>query len=195
MKFMKSILMGTGAVVLAGLILTLLAPRAAHAIVATAVSVVNTPPVTVVNTTANPGSVLDADKATRIPYQSSIVQNCGVGVTRCQFNFTAAPSGYRLVVENVSAGLVLNGGAAAPVVSLSNPAGGSWTFTGVVGQIFDTPSGGFNQSVLAYFDPADGQPIVALSANFTSVPGFSQTVTLSGYLQDCTVLACPTIQR
>jgi hypothetical protein len=42
MKFVKSILMGTGAVVLAGLILTLLAPKAAHAIVATAVSVVNT---------------------------------------------------------------------------------------------------------------------------------------------------------
>jgi hypothetical protein len=195
MKFAKSILMGTGAVVLAGLILTLLAPKAAHAIVATAVSVVNTPPVTVVNTTANPGGVLDADKATRIPYQSSIVENCGEGVSRCQFNFTAAPSGYRLVVENVSAGLVLNAGAAAPVVSLFNSAGGNWTFTGVVGQAFATPSGGFNQSVLAYFDPTDGQPTVSLIANLISAPGFSQTITLSGYLQDCAVVGCPAIQR
>jgi hypothetical protein len=42
MKFVKSILMGTGGVVLAGLILALLIPKAAHAIAATAVQVVNT---------------------------------------------------------------------------------------------------------------------------------------------------------
>jgi hypothetical protein len=42
MKFAKSILAGTGAVVLAGLILALLAPKAAHAIAATAVQVENT---------------------------------------------------------------------------------------------------------------------------------------------------------
>lgn len=42
MKFLKSLLMGTGAVVLAGLVLALLAPQAVHAVVATAVQVVNT---------------------------------------------------------------------------------------------------------------------------------------------------------
>jgi hypothetical protein len=42
MKFAKSILTGTGAVVLAGLILALLAPKAAHAVAATAVQIVNT---------------------------------------------------------------------------------------------------------------------------------------------------------
>jgi len=42
MKFLKSLLMGTGAVVLAGLVLALLAPQAVHAVVATAVQVANT---------------------------------------------------------------------------------------------------------------------------------------------------------
>ena len=42
MKFAKSILIGTGSLVLAGLILVLLAPRAAHAVAATAVQVMNT---------------------------------------------------------------------------------------------------------------------------------------------------------
>jgi len=42
MKFLKSLLMGTGAVVLAGLVLALLAPQAVHAVVATAVQIVNT---------------------------------------------------------------------------------------------------------------------------------------------------------
>jgi hypothetical protein len=43
MKFLKSLLMGTGGVVLAGLVLALLAPKAVHAVAATAVQVVNTP--------------------------------------------------------------------------------------------------------------------------------------------------------
>jgi hypothetical protein len=42
MKFLKSTLMGAGGVLLAGLTLTLLAPKAAHAIAATAVQVENT---------------------------------------------------------------------------------------------------------------------------------------------------------
>ena len=42
MKFAKFILTGAGAIVLAGLILTLLAPKAAHAIAATAIQVMNT---------------------------------------------------------------------------------------------------------------------------------------------------------
>src|SRR5580700_1684917 len=42
MKFLKSLFMGTGGVVLAGLVLALLAPKAVHAVVATAVQVVNT---------------------------------------------------------------------------------------------------------------------------------------------------------
>lgn len=42
MKFLKSLLMGTGGVLLAGMVLALLAPRAVHAVIATAVQVVNT---------------------------------------------------------------------------------------------------------------------------------------------------------
>ena len=42
MRFVKSIVTGAGAVVLAGLVLALLVPRAAHAVAATAVQVMNT---------------------------------------------------------------------------------------------------------------------------------------------------------
>jgi len=54
MKFLKSLLMGTGGVVLAGLVLALLAPKAVHAIVATAAQVVNT--------SANPAITEDASR-------------------------------------------------------------------------------------------------------------------------------------
>ena len=42
MKFVKSLLMGTGGVALAGLLLSLLAPKAAHGLVAALVQVANT---------------------------------------------------------------------------------------------------------------------------------------------------------
>jgi len=57
MKFTKSILTGTGAVVLAGLILALLAPRAARAIAATAVQVMNTTATPVPTQGIMPGSI------------------------------------------------------------------------------------------------------------------------------------------
>jgi hypothetical protein len=60
MKFVKSILTGTGAVVLAGLILALLAPKAVHAVAATFVQVTNT--------AANPVVVQDVDSAGRQPF-------------------------------------------------------------------------------------------------------------------------------
>lgn len=60
MKFAKSILTGIGAVVLAGLILALLAPKAAHAIVATAVQVENTVASPVVSQSILPGTPFTA---------------------------------------------------------------------------------------------------------------------------------------
>jgi hypothetical protein len=60
MNFAKSILTGTGAVVLVGSILALLAPKAAHAIAATAVQVTNT--------AANPVIVQDVDSGGRQPF-------------------------------------------------------------------------------------------------------------------------------
>ena len=55
MKNAKSILIGTGSFVLAGLILTLFAPKAAHAIAATMVLVTNTTASPVVSQSILPG--------------------------------------------------------------------------------------------------------------------------------------------
>src|ERR1700727_1530632 len=72
MKFLKSFLMGTGGVVLAGLVLALLAPKAVHAVVATAVQVVNT--------SANPAITEDtsrqASQVVTIWCQVTNVPNC-----------------------------------------------------------------------------------------------------------------------
>jgi hypothetical protein len=101
LKFAKSILMGTGAVVLAGLILALLAPRAAHAIVATAVQVENTRSTPVPNQ--------DVDIAARHPYTA----NCSVGIPTqvidtSTANLTCQPmpppptAGFETVIQSVN---------------------------------------------------------------------------------------------
>jgi hypothetical protein len=76
MKFAKSILTGTGAVVLAGLILALLVPKAAHAVAATLVQVANTP--------ASPVPNKDIDQ----PGRHAFVQQC----TATTYHCTLAPS-------------------------------------------------------------------------------------------------------
>jgi hypothetical protein len=150
-------------------------------------------PVTVMNTTANPGSVLDASRASRAPYQSMVQMNCGNGVFTCEFPFTTAPSGFRLVVENVSGGLNIVAGSPAPVVSLVDGSGnGYWAFIGALGLPTFLVNAGFNQTLRAYFDPTDGQPFVVVAGNFQ---GTIQRVTLSGYLENCAVVGCPAVQH
>jgi hypothetical protein len=84
LKFAKSILMGTGAVVLAGLILALLAPKAAHAIVATAVQVENTVASPVVSQSILPG----------VPFSTNCTATGGaIGGVGCQL-VPPVPAGY-----------------------------------------------------------------------------------------------------
>ena len=68
MKFAKSFLTGTGALVLAGLVLSLLAPKAAHAIAATMVLVENT--------ATSPVPNLDTERNARVPYESAGSEFC-----------------------------------------------------------------------------------------------------------------------
>lgn len=91
MKFAKSILMGTGSLVLAGLILTLLVPKAAHAIAATAVQVMNT--------IASPVPNQNVDEPGRHPFGLLGSSNSGGNSTV----FTV-PAGQRYVIEEYYAG-------------------------------------------------------------------------------------------
>jgi hypothetical protein len=85
MKFLKSFLIGTGAVVLAGLVLTLVAPKAAHAIVATAVQVENTYASPVPTQAVLPGK----------PFSQTCLVFSGTG---CQLS-PAVPAGWLMVLK------------------------------------------------------------------------------------------------
>jgi hypothetical protein len=192
MKFVKSILMGTGAVVLAGLILTLLAPKAAHAIVATAVSVVNT--------SSNPVPASLIDDPGRIPFVEQVsFTNCPDGGT-CQTAFTTpVPAGHRVVITNVSLWMeFLTTFPTAISVDLNAtvPTVGD-VFLNVPVAPFINISQYFGAPVTFYFD-AGQIPLITVRSNgiFGDDPTVGhglQEVTLVGYELDCTVAPCAAI--
>jgi hypothetical protein len=176
-KFLKSLLMGTGGVVLAGLVLAVIAPKAAHAIAATAVQVVNT--------SSSPVPNLDVERNARVPYQSSVGGGC---TTPCTLSFAAVPAGYRLVAQYFSA-YAQSPGNSTPVEFRLG--GGTPTFLGPVvneGFTYDTV---INQPMTAYFDA--GTPTAFVSGGsgwFGAAFGV-----LVGYLENCAVSSCPAIQQ
>jgi hypothetical protein len=192
MKFAKSILMGTGAVVLAGLILTLVAPKAAHAIVATAVSVVNT--------SSNPVPVSSIDGPGRVPFvESESFINCP-GTSTCQSAFTTpVPAGHRVVITYVSAWMRFGTFPTAILGTLNAtvPTVGDFLFNVPVAP-FIVDRQYFAAPVVFYFDAGQIPQLVFLTngtflADNPSVGHGITEVTLFGYELDCSVAPCPAI--
>lgn len=141
-------------------------------------------PVTVVNTTANPGSVLDANTATRVPYQSTGVCTG----SPCVVNFALVPLGFRLVVEYIGGNALQSSTGTFDEGQLSATAafGGSAGWSTIVPAAHSgAGSAVFGQPIRAYIDP--GTPsFTVLGGAGTQAQAF-----LTGYLQDCSVSPCP----
>jgi len=155
-------------------------------------------PVQVMNTSSAPAIGVDAEKQARIPYQSSYRTTTCTGLTNCFFSFTAAPNGYRLVVENLSGLFEINNAATAPPTGLLEGSSflNVFAFTAANGQIFNgTIMSGINIPVKMVFDPQEGNPVAFVYGNYPSITGLPSTMTLSGYLENCSITGCPTIQR
>jgi hypothetical protein len=154
-------------------------------------------PVTVFNTTSQPVPGSDVEKMARIPYESTALgTGCPTnGTGACFFNFTGVPSGYRLVVENLSGYFQVSPAATTAVEGYLE--GSAFriksAFSAPLGQL---DSGGhfqaaFNSASRFYVDPGEGVFAVA-SSNWSN--GASNMV-LSGYLESCAVTGCPAVQH
>ena len=101
MKFAKSLLLGIGSLVVAGLVLTLLSPKTAHAFVATAVQVMNT--------SSTPVPNKDVDQ----PGRHAFTQSCSTTSTFFCTLQPAVPAGHVFVTQTLVGFQVLS--APAPV--------------------------------------------------------------------------------
>lgn len=151
-----------------------------------------------VNVRSQPVQGADAERLARVPYQSFSTNSGCVGVAaNCTFIFTPAPSGYRLIVENISGWFQLSASAVAPPVVLLKDASlnAGLGFTGALGQsLGGSVLAAFNQPTRAYFDPADGSIFASVTGSFPAISS-PQRMTLTGYLENCSVTGCPRIQR
>jgi hypothetical protein len=99
-----------------------------------------------------------------------------------------------LVIRHVSGLLTLNTATEAPLFSLysSQTPFPSWSFVGKVGAPnYGIPNWTFNEDVLAVFDPTDTTPYVGITSSYLS--GQAVNVTLTGYLENCSITGCPAI--
>jgi hypothetical protein len=189
MQFAKRLLMGVGVVALTAMALSVAAPKAVHATVAALVQVVNT--------ATNPVVNLSADTSTRLPYQSTQTFSWTVSSTygTHAVSFAQVPAGYRLVTENVSASLWVNSGNPTPTGNFCTQFNQSTCFPSFSGIYAGSNNsmGIINQEVTRYVGPGD-TPLLDFSAAYSVTPaGLSNTVTLTGHLEDCAVVGCPAI--
>lgn len=155
-------------------------------------------PVQVMNTSSAPAIGVDAEKQARVPYQSTYRTTTCVNVTNCFFLFAPAPQGFRLVVENISGILELANNATAPATGLIEGSNflNTFGFTSTNGQIFNgTIMSGVNQPTRMVFDSSEGSPVAFVYGDYPSIQGLPSFITLSGYLENCSITGCPTIQR
>jgi hypothetical protein len=167
MKTIKPILMGACSLVLAALALVMIAPKAAHAVTAALVQVVNT--------SANPVPNRDQDNPAQQPFQFlAQPDTVGTGQTQAETDITV-PAGKRLVLEYVSAGIAAGNGQ----VAVETVAGGSlaaWYFIAQPSPVFTR---GFFPTRI-YADPgstvsvhvfgANTQADVELSGHYVNIP-------------------------
>jgi hypothetical protein len=192
MKLVKSLLIGTGSVVLAGFILTLLAPKALHAVVATLVLVANT--------SSNPAIVSDMDDPGRVAYLSSARFISGPAECNsegCLLNFGPVPANHRLVVQHLSADLVFT--SAPGQVSLEYFGAGM----GIRGGLTSQATAAFHNASVAQYREAFELPVqfyVDAGQSFQTnmqaenLGGFlGGSVTASGYMLDCAAAPCAAI--
>jgi hypothetical protein len=144
-------------------------------------------PVSVMNTTANPAIIIDAERNARIPYESHATVNCGVGTSICQFNFTYPPAGYRLVVQNIT-GYLRMGSTDLPWVRFQ-PIGQN-DLIGITSVVMENGVAAINQNLLTYLDTGYTP---AVSAYGTFGTSFDSNMTLIGYLENCSITGCPAI--
>jgi hypothetical protein len=140
----------------------------------------------------------DVEKLARIPFQSYRAINCP-GAT-CSNTYLVSTSGLsagrRLVIQHVSA--IFNsvmGAATAPFMDLydyNNTPKGHWYFVGRPGPTFGANpikiDFTVNEDVLAYFDVGQAPGI-----DVDFAPGASGNVTVTGYLENCSITGCPAI--
>ena len=150
------------------------------------VGLTGTPNVNVANPATAPALFLNVNDPGRIAYQSlNTNPSCSGG--QCLVFFPAVPSQHRLVVQHFSG--LANFSAAPSLVNASLNEQSGFFLSIILAPVIGSVSR-FDQPVLVYYD-AGQQPFAEFQAVGATVT--AATITLTGYMLDCTVAPCAAI--
>lgn len=167
MNFLKRLLVGVGGFALAAMLLAMLAPKAAHAVVSTMVTVVNAP--------SQPVFTVATDNPALQPFQFTANGDF------VDFSFTV-PSGKTLVMEQVMVACISNGTTLTTFPTdfrLFTTAGGTPASYIFAPTVFSTLELVVNQVTRLYADP---QTTVFIGEGGGVPAGTSCGVSVSGHL-------------
>jgi len=156
------------------------------------VGIAGTPNVKVTNPATAPMFVLHVNDPGRVPYQSVVSGNINSCVVQnlCLGVFPTVPSGHRLVIQHASIQAALSTGATTVFVVLGD------NFSNFSATILPSANGlGLaivDQAVLAYFD-AGQKPQLGIDSSSAVINRY--TVSLTGYMLDCTIAPCAAIAQ
>lgn len=166
--------------------MTLVAPKTVHAVVSALV--------TVANTSANPVPISNMEDPGRIAYEGfqAGIGSSGCSSSQCTFAFGQVPPNHRLVIENISGETF----SVSPGVIAVRALNSSFIRLASFSEI--PPSVGrfqaFNMPTHFYLDAGDSLTInVSTSGSIDISNSGSQTITVSGYLLDCSARPCNAI--
>jgi len=179
MRLLKQALAVLGTVTMIAVLIAVVAPKAAHGVVAALVQVTNTP--------ANPVNTLAADAATAFVEQNrcTFVENgCTVG------SLYVVPAGQIAVVESLSGACDLDPGAGEEAIEFqlgyNNPSGSFVTASIAPGPVFQFPIDGLQSSVggenFRTYVSAGPISATAITGNFELNSLDACVFTLSGHL-------------
>ena len=158
------------------------------------VTIGGTPAVHVANTSAAPAVISAIDDPGRVAYQSQKSVTLASPQINFGVQFPAVPANHRLVLQHIAVGVAMSVAGPVSVGSLysSNffiPAG---SFVNLGFATF----GSFDEPMLEYVD-AGIMPFISIAAfnggTFAGSGGLQQTVSLTGYMLDCSAAPCAPI--
>jgi hypothetical protein len=152
------------------------------------------PASTIVNPPTNPVHTSSVDDPGRIPYQAVFTDAPCAQVGSCVVILPIAPVGKRLVIQQVSAvGFITS--ATYVQIFVYIPSSGSPTPQSLAGFTNPVPTSlkffGYTQTVQAYVDA--GKQLFAQVSTDGSFTDKSVSITVTGYLLDCSVNQCAPI--
>jgi hypothetical protein len=152
------------------------------------VGITGTPNVNVANPATAPVLALNVNDPGRIPYQSVVLANCST--RECVASFPAVPANHRLVIQHFAGVISFISGGPSNVIATVQSGDGSLAGS-VVTATAPTSNGletVFDLPVLLYSD-AGQVPMAFVEGANVSKP----SITLTGYMLDCTIAPCAPI--